>query len=77
MALLRTPAEEDETLVPRLDPNEVQSVFTVPLERFLGARYGADAERPDPETVDGVPWYAGSWVPWNGTKWKYVPLISG
>lgn len=73
MALLHAPTEEGETLVPRLDPNEVQSVFAVPLERFLGIRYGADAERPDPESVDGMRWYEGSWMPWNGTKWKCVP----
>lgn len=46
-------------------------MFAVPLERFLRVRYGADVDRADPESVDGVPWYSGSWVPWNGTKWKY------
>lgn len=77
MALLHSPTGgNDEPLVPRLDPNEVQSVFAVPLERFLRVRYGADVGRADPESVDGVPWYAGSWVPWNATKWKCVLLPS-
>ncbi|KAL0639634.1 8-oxo-dGTP diphosphatase [Maublancomyces gigas] len=71
VALLNSPTGGNyEPLVPRLDPNEVQSVFAVPLERFLRVRYGADGERVDPESVDGVPWYTGSWVPWNGSKWK-------
>lgn len=67
----------EHMLAPRLDPEEVQSVFTVPLERFLGVHYGASAGAgADPEAADGVRWYQGSWVPWNGGRWKYVTLYT-
>lgn len=57
-------------LIPRIDEKEVASVFTAPLEKFLKVRYGEDEGGIDPEKRDGVEWYTGSWVPWNGHKWK-------
>lgn len=62
--------DDEGALMPRLDPKEVQSVFTVPLERFLGVRYGGFEGGGDPEERDGVGWYAGRWMPWGKMKWK-------
>lgn len=64
-------ASVEESLIPKLDPKEVQSVFTVPLERFLTTRYGGgDGDGADPEKKDGVQWYRGAWLPTYGGRWK-------
>ncbi|KAF8242349.1 hypothetical protein K440DRAFT_121856 [Wilcoxina mikolae CBS 423.85] len=54
----------EEALTPRLETNEVSSVFTVPLEQFLNRKYsgqGVGAEES---------WYQGNRVNWNGTRWR-------
>ncbi|KAL7267720.1 8-oxo-dGTP diphosphatase [Rhizina undulata] len=60
-------AEVKDTFIPRLDPNEVKSVFTVPLEKFLMRHYDKDGSA---EKRDGVEWYDGKWLPLNGTRWR-------
>ncbi|KAG0133229.1 NUDIX hydrolase domain-like protein [Tuber indicum] len=57
----------DDSLMPKLDPQEVASVFTVPLERFLMNDYDDDGTM---QGLDGVPWYNGNWFSWGGRKWK-------
>ncbi|KAK6540924.1 hypothetical protein TWF694_008308 [Orbilia ellipsospora] len=75
----------EESLIPRLDPREVASVFTVPLSAFLTADYqnpesdGQPEDRVGESTVDidfgSVPsgstgWYEGQWLEWFGIKWR-------
>ncbi|KAF3928204.1 hypothetical protein AA313_de0206551 [Arthrobotrys entomopaga] len=75
----------EESLIPRLDPKEVASVFTVPLSAFLTADYvnpesdGQPEDRVGESTVDidfgSVPsgstgWYEGQWLEWFGIKWR-------
>ena len=61
-------ADVNDNLVPKLDPKEVASVFTVPLERFLMNSYDDDGAT---QKLDGIPWYFGNWFNWGGKKWKY------
>ncbi|PWW78805.1 hypothetical protein C7212DRAFT_360871 [Tuber magnatum] len=71
-------ADVNDNLMPKLDPKEVASVFTVPLERFLMDSYddGGTTQR-----WDGVPWYNGNWFNWGGRDWKshefQAPVWSG
>lgn len=54
----------EEALTPRLDANEVSSVFSVPLEQFLNRKYlglGVSSEES---------WYQGNWVNWEGARWR-------
>lgn len=75
----------EESLIPRLDPKEVASVFTVPLRAFLESDYKSPefefnpAEKFAESTVDidwgTVPtgktgWYEGQWLEWYGIKWR-------
>ncbi|KAG0636479.1 NUDIX hydrolase domain-like protein [Tuber brumale] len=60
-------ADVDDSLMPKLDPHEVASVFTVPLERFLMNGYDGDGAM---QGLDGIPWYSGNWFSWGGRKWK-------
>ncbi|KAF3919559.1 hypothetical protein ABW20_dc0102495 [Dactylellina cionopaga] len=75
----------EESLIPRLDPKEVASVFTVPLKAFLTSQYKnpdlvAGPQDTIPEsTVDidfgTVPtgntgWYEGQWLEWYGVRWR-------
>ncbi|EPS38531.1 hypothetical protein H072_7676 [Dactylellina haptotyla CBS 200.50] len=75
----------EESLIPRLDPKEVASVFTVPLKAFLTSEYQNPELETAPEdkitesTVDidwgAVPtgttgWYEGQWLEWYGIKWR-------
>ena len=57
-------ADVEASLVPRLGADEVAGIFTVPLERFLHARYparGAEEEL----------WYSGSWLTLkSGARWR-------
>jgi len=61
-------ADVDDSLIPKLDPQEVASAFTVPLERFLMNDY--DDDDGAMQGLDGVPWYNGNWFSWGGRKWK-------
>ncbi|KAF3940998.1 hypothetical protein ABW19_dt0209830 [Dactylella cylindrospora] len=79
----KTPNPE-ESLIPRLDPKEVASVFTVPLKAFLTAEYKNPEleDNPDEKIVEStvdidfgtVPrdagWYEGQWLEWYGVKWR-------
>ncbi|KAK6504253.1 hypothetical protein TWF506_002457 [Arthrobotrys conoides] len=75
----------EESLIPRLDPKEVASVFTVPLRAFLESDYKNPEFEFNPDekvaesTVDidwgTVPtgntgWYEGQWLEWYGIKWR-------
>ncbi|KAK6335954.1 hypothetical protein TWF730_003329 [Orbilia blumenaviensis] len=75
----------EESLIPKLDPKEVASVFTVPLRAFLESDYKNPDFDINPEekvaesTVDidwgTVPtgktgWYEGQWLEWYGIKWR-------
>ncbi|EWC46017.1 hypothetical protein DRE_04810 [Drechslerella stenobrocha 248] len=75
----------EESLIPRLDPKEVASVFTVPLKAFLTSQYRNPEVDGIPETVipesivdidfGSVPtgdtgWYEGQWLEWHGVKWR-------
>ncbi|KAK6505643.1 hypothetical protein TWF481_007534 [Arthrobotrys musiformis] len=75
----------EESLIPRLDPKEVASVFTVPLRAFLESDYKnpefeiSPDEKVAESTVDidwgTVPtgktgWYEGQWLEWYGIKWR-------
>ncbi|RPB00889.1 hypothetical protein L873DRAFT_1765344 [Choiromyces venosus 120613-1] len=60
-------ADVEDNLMPKLDPKEVASVFTVPLERFLMNDYDDDGAT---QKLDGIPWYTGNWFNWGGKKWK-------
>lgn len=56
----------EDNLIPRLEENEVASIFTVPLERFMSRRY-----TPLPGATEADEnWYSGSWIKWNGTSWR-------
>ncbi|KAI5798865.1 NUDIX hydrolase domain-like protein [Geopyxis carbonaria] len=60
-------ADIEDRLIPRLEEQEVASVFTVPLERFLSPRYllmdrGGVARDEK--------WYQGNWINWNGRRWR-------
>lgn len=59
-------ADAEDCLTPKLDPREVSSVFTVPLERFLLAQHVEEG------ATDGVPWYSGHWLNWKGKQFKLV-----
>ncbi|KAF3909088.1 hypothetical protein ABW21_db0204193 [Orbilia brochopaga] len=76
----------EESLIPRLDPKEVASVFTVPLKAFLTSEYkNPELEDNTPKAVETesivdidfglVPagdtgWYEGQWLEWYGIKWR-------
>ncbi|CUS10165.1 unnamed protein product [Tuber aestivum] len=71
-------ADVNDSLMPELNPKEVASVFTVPLERFLMNDYDDDGAT---KKWDDVPWYTGDWFSWGGKKWKnnefQAPVWSG
>ncbi|KAK6336304.1 hypothetical protein TWF696_001866 [Orbilia brochopaga] len=76
----------EESLIPRLDPKEVASVFTVPLKAFLTSQYkNPELENSTEKAVQAesivdidfglVPtgdtgWYEGQWLEWHGIKWR-------
>ncbi|KAJ6257652.1 hypothetical protein Dda_7439 [Drechslerella dactyloides] len=76
----------EESLIPRLDPKEVASVFTVPLKAFLTSQYKNPELDDNPEKLvqsesivdidfGSIPsgdtgWYEGQWLDWYGIKWR-------
>ncbi|KAF2869309.1 NUDIX hydrolase domain-like protein [Massariosphaeria phaeospora] len=74
-----SPADVEETIIPRLDPKEVAAVFTAPFHNFLRKTWDSSRGTTGPVQKDGRPekWYRGSWVDWNESRWRmhnfYVP----
>ena len=56
--------DPETSLIPRLDPREVASVFTVRFHSFLSARDENDIDKNPDE------WYVGGWLDWHGHPWR-------
>ena len=56
--------DPETSLIPRLDPREVASVFTVSFRNFLSIR---DEKDPGKHSDD---WYIGAWSDWHGYAWR-------
>lgn len=78
-----TTADAEETLIPRLNTNEVEAIFSAPFEKFLSKSLGQD----DQEVAEEKPskrlkaWYRGRWSNWNESNWRmhdfYLPRKLG
>jgi coenzyme A diphosphatase NUDT7 len=49
-------ADVEDMLIPRVQEAEVESVFTVPVQKFLKRKW-CDED-----------WYKGNWFTWNGMR---------
>lgn len=63
----------EETLIPRLNSSEVDTIFSAPFERFLSNSLGSEAT---PKIGTGSrdnttkAWYTGTWRHWNDNSWR-------
>lgn len=101
MAFLRTPAPSPQhglnpdatrDILPKLDPREVEAVFTANFRNFLYERdldvdttieEGEEKDKKKKESggeEEGV-WYKGSWHSWHESAWRmhqfFVPVRKG
>ena len=63
----------EEALIPRLNTNEVEALFSAPFEKFLCKTLGHD-EASEPENAarrgQRKDWYSGKWSDWNDSSWR-------
>jgi 8-oxo-dGTP pyrophosphatase MutT (NUDIX family) len=74
----------EETLIPRLNTNEVEAIFSAPFEKFLCKSLGpAASAEPEhaPPNGNRKAWYRGVWRDWNDSNWRmhdfYLPRAKG
>ncbi|TGZ82170.1 hypothetical protein EX30DRAFT_217132 [Ascodesmis nigricans] len=67
-------ADVEDTLIPRLQKDEVESLFTVLLERFLSKTY--PLKLPGSDAVEEREWNSGKWLTSYQKPWRMQEFMA-